>query len=549
MTDTWTWATVTQASPLRIKVDGDTTALDATTDNLVGSLAVDDRVRVHLHSDGIIVTGLQGGAGGALAAVESAAKDRARIERLMQATGARVAVGRRGDDYDLYQEISAGVWWKIALGYTTTSGNAHHSLEAASIGRTVLTVAAADGSFVYSATGWATSSNAGSFAGLYTKNSTTGQSFTWTTPSATMVGLRAFRATNGGYALAEVDGDVTRATLLPTAQEEVNAGRLASTALVANGGTLNPTDRLYDSYGFGPPAYDDVIPFAQGLTEATHTITLTVTGYKRTASTDVRLYLSGGVYADASTSPATAGVTNWPLATLNDTGSVYEYAITYRRDGRTLTEWVGNRHGSEVETSFTIAVDGVTRSLADGEIVTASIVQVSRTTNLSNPDNAAEVIATGSLTWSLTPQNALDVAYSIDWTVPGRVYTSYIAMYPTAGNILDKGRVCGGQDVTLTADDGSANGNTRSDSTVMWNSGGKAAVMLTVRNLGEAVGSWRDSGDRSMWIEDRLGGSVNKVYVQRVGSPQNTPVDSGVAWDVRLNYRAAWLPSASIIGD
>ena len=61
MTDTWTWATVTQATPLRIKVDGDTSALDATTDNLVGSLAVDDRVRVHLHSDGIIVTGIQGG--------------------------------------------------------------------------------------------------------------------------------------------------------------------------------------------------------------------------------------------------------------------------------------------------------------------------------------------------------------------------------------------------------------------------------------------------------------------------------------------------------
>ena len=62
MTDTWTWATVTQATPLRIKVDGDTSALNATTDDLVGSLAVDDRVRVHLHADGIIVTGLQGGA-------------------------------------------------------------------------------------------------------------------------------------------------------------------------------------------------------------------------------------------------------------------------------------------------------------------------------------------------------------------------------------------------------------------------------------------------------------------------------------------------------
>ena len=64
MTDTWTWATVTQATPLRIKVDGDTTALDATTDDLVGSLAVLDRVRVHLHSDGIIVTGIQGGGNG-----------------------------------------------------------------------------------------------------------------------------------------------------------------------------------------------------------------------------------------------------------------------------------------------------------------------------------------------------------------------------------------------------------------------------------------------------------------------------------------------------
>ena len=75
MADTWTWATVTQASPLRIKVDGDTSALDATTDNLVGSLAVDDRVRVHLHADGIIVTGLQGGAGGGTPEATAATAD------------------------------------------------------------------------------------------------------------------------------------------------------------------------------------------------------------------------------------------------------------------------------------------------------------------------------------------------------------------------------------------------------------------------------------------------------------------------------------------
>lgn len=42
--DTHTWATVTQASPLRIKVDGETTALPFTPDTLEAGLAVDDRV-------------------------------------------------------------------------------------------------------------------------------------------------------------------------------------------------------------------------------------------------------------------------------------------------------------------------------------------------------------------------------------------------------------------------------------------------------------------------------------------------------------------------
>ena len=94
MTDTWTWATVTQASPLRIKVDGDTTALDATTDNLVGSLAVDDRVRVHLHADGIIVTGLQGGTSNRHATQENLEGVLATLD---QARASTVAVFIAGD--------------------------------------------------------------------------------------------------------------------------------------------------------------------------------------------------------------------------------------------------------------------------------------------------------------------------------------------------------------------------------------------------------------------------------------------------------------------
>ena len=44
----WSWATVTDDSPLRIKLDGESTALDVTPDTLVASLAVSDRVWVQL---------------------------------------------------------------------------------------------------------------------------------------------------------------------------------------------------------------------------------------------------------------------------------------------------------------------------------------------------------------------------------------------------------------------------------------------------------------------------------------------------------------------
>ena len=46
------WATVTQASPLRIKLDGETTALPFTPDTLVSGLILNDRVWVALTTNG-----------------------------------------------------------------------------------------------------------------------------------------------------------------------------------------------------------------------------------------------------------------------------------------------------------------------------------------------------------------------------------------------------------------------------------------------------------------------------------------------------------------
>lgn len=59
----WTWATVVTDSPLQIRMDGDTTPLDITPENLVGPLSAGERVWVQVEGRRALVTGKAGGAG------------------------------------------------------------------------------------------------------------------------------------------------------------------------------------------------------------------------------------------------------------------------------------------------------------------------------------------------------------------------------------------------------------------------------------------------------------------------------------------------------
>jgi hypothetical protein len=60
---TFTWATVTDVSPFRIRLDGDTAELPLTPDSLVdpAALAVDDRVRCEISTKRVVVLGVAGG--------------------------------------------------------------------------------------------------------------------------------------------------------------------------------------------------------------------------------------------------------------------------------------------------------------------------------------------------------------------------------------------------------------------------------------------------------------------------------------------------------
>lgn len=59
--DWYTWATVTAASPLAVRLDGDTAALASTPSSLVRNLAVNDRVWVQVSGRRVVIQGRSGG--------------------------------------------------------------------------------------------------------------------------------------------------------------------------------------------------------------------------------------------------------------------------------------------------------------------------------------------------------------------------------------------------------------------------------------------------------------------------------------------------------
>lgn len=485
-----------------------------------------------------------------MAQAAAVASERARIERLMTGTGTRVALGRRGDDYNLYQELSPGIWWRITLAYDPTTGGQHHSLYQSVIGLPMQTVDQTDASWVFTVpgAGWVTTSNATAYGGSYIRNDSTGATATWTTPSGvTKVGLRAFRTTNGGYSKVSIDGSATAANLLPTAQQEVDAGRLASTALVANGGTLNPTDRLYDCYVPTTAGLDELVQFADGLTAGVHTVQLVNTGYKETSSSSTRLYISGGIYQTASTTVA-AGNDLAPLVTLLYNSSVYEYAVVFKPTGATSAPFIGNRHGNEIEDSLTFTVDGSAITPTDGSVTLGSEVVATRTSHLRHPDTGSTNVANGECVYTMTPTGGLEVHWTLDWLVSGGVGTAYAAMIPTQGDLCDMGAAAAGQVVTLLDNDNSEKSSTRSDTLAMWDSDGGAAVSATVRNLPDAVNRWAGVSTDFAWLQDRTGGDFNKGYFQRVqGAVGTETVSAGTVWESFIRYRAAWLDDTSIL--
>ena len=383
----------------------------------------------------------------------------------------------------------------------------------------------------------------GMHGGSLRRTSEAGAYAEWVTPTATYVGVLASRVANCGIAKVTVDGSASAANLLPTAQDLVTAGALASSALVANGGTLDPADRVVDLYS-PTTKYATDVPIAEGLTEVPHTVRVTATGYKNAAALDVRVEVDAYTYGV---------VTGGPVETverLHGVGSVWEYAFQVNAGGQTA--WIGNDHGYDHQTGIEFEVDGNPITLTDGQSVTGSEIVVTRTSQLAHPG------------LSLTPGSAGEAV--CEWRLKGDSMTITFAWNPafsseSASNKLEypmagvstttaegfiKGRTLAmDADQDLSNHDGAIWGSgTTSDTALMWQPEGRFALIVHVPDTARTF----TDHNMSVYIQDRAQDAsrsdlyMTKAYFEHLA----VPIVAGKTIRGQGVYQFAWLTNPDL---
>jgi hypothetical protein len=419
--------------------------------------------------------------------------------------------------WDLYQRMDDTFYSVYTL-----LGNEANSIRELRLGYCVVKVATSAGT--RTGAGWSGPVGAGGVdpppINQYYRTSTAGEYIEYTTPAgATIIGFAVVTNSNAGLTLVSIDGDATLANRVFTAQALVDAGTFPNTILVANGGTLNPTDRVVDQYG---TTANQRIVCADNLTAGAHTIRLTCTGYKRAASSDVRMYIGGFIYGGAGINTGTANteLTFNAYNTLNKqftyNNTVDEYALSVKI---TTTEWVGNGHGNETVTSMKCYIDTAETTLTNEYTPyrAASELKLTRVSTLTHTDVSPSTIGDATVNYILTPNSGLNVTVGITWSRAITILTGYMPMYGFGEDTIDKGSMVGEVlDYDLAGDPGTNDvdlGKLETQLCYAWDTDGTFAAAAYIPALA-SLDNWQYSTNKC-FLQNRADGVINKMYFER----------------------------------
>jgi hypothetical protein len=465
-----------------------------------------------------------------------------------------LAYGGTGQYYFLHQDIGNRLYWRILLDVGNNSvGQAWMQLKSSTICEYYRGYQFADlAKTVWSSEGTNSAFPSGkyiitnSFLGAYLEMTTHANC---TTAGALMVnGVAPY----GAMCLVTIDGDNTLADLLPTAQDLVTGGTLPAAALVANGGTLNPTDRIMDSYNLpsnfiGPGAASTVF-FSKSLAAGVHVVRITVTAYTNVAALPGYYFLTVMMFSGGPNAAGATGSTTYPVFILKqNTNTVMapgtpEISWNSKPTGATGYEWVGHTGSLVIKTVPSVTVNGAAITPADYTGYAGTSLAVITQNNVRHSETGTNNLGILDLTYALNASAGLTITHSLAWAVSG-VAQGYPCMFTVDRAVFDRynGVGSGVIGTDLADNDDAVNFNSTLGAAYCWDYNGYQAAVMYIPDLAATVESWLKTTTEQLWWADisANAGTWKKLYATRFKNDE--AYTNATVWASEANYRVGWF--------
>lgn len=449
-----------------------------------------------------------------------------------------------GGGYTLAQDLGNDRFLTYQMTGTLSVGGAFLSISKVNIQRLYGVFNAASPAVTLSGA-WTGGTDGSTVGGIFKYTNVAGRYIEFTTDvGVTKAGIEVMFANNCGLAKVSIDGDLTLADQLVTAQSLVDAGTYPNTILIANGGTLNPTDRVIDCYV--GPAYKWLSLSLDP--SAAHVIRYTVTGYKRAAATGTYcgfyiFYIYGPGLYNLNTPLYYYAETIKSISTTPSPKPVWEISWDMIPTGASTAQWLGHTNSLKFINLPAITVDGVAKTFANGDSFTGKQIAMTMKFGVRHTEiNAgATDVGTMDISYFLNAQNGLDIVHRVTWGTTGTAL-GYPCMLTLDSGTFTRCRTLGSSVGLLTNHTGTYPVNTRNPLVYAWDYSGNVGAVMYMPDLQKNVLNWAaanplycldfycPSADSGTWV---------KAYANRYEN--QTAYAAGEVWESQCNYRVKWF--------
>ncbi len=442
--------------------------------------------------------------------------------------------------YRLLQPLGSGdLYWEQNFSGVYTVGGEWMRRSSSTISKIFAGFAIDDASTTKTGT-WSTNTASTYITGRWSYTGTSGAYIQYVTDDeVTEVGLVGFGGGNGGgLVLVTIDGDNTMANLLQTAQDYVDAETFPNTILVENGGSLNPTDRV-----FNQNVGNSIRFFSRTLTAGSHTIKMTNTGYKTAGSANFAMFFSAFIaYGQGKYGPEQT-YRYMDTHQIQHVSASDEISWFFKPTGATNGAWLGHTGRAAIKTLPIIMVDGVDRSdalLTNNTLFTGNKITITTQNNIRHPEFGTTSQGVFDLIYTMSPKG-LDIYHKETWGVSGTI-GGFPCMLTVSETVFDR---CANKDGTVNLVQSGTNKAYTSDNKIWaFDSDGNQAKIMTILDMGKTVNHWleTDEGHRLYWLDQS---GVEKAYAQRI--PVASPINftNTTVYESLTNYRTAWFPNGT----